>query len=65
MVDLLSIHGPLTTAELAGHLYPEQRDVKLRGQAAWAATKSAMDAGIIERREHNGVDKWALPQSAK
>lgn len=52
--------SPLTTAELGDHVYPDQKDSKLRYQNAWAVCRKLVPLGKIERREHNGVDKWHL-----
>jgi hypothetical protein len=52
--------GPLTTAELADHTYPDQPDKTKRRDACWQLSKDMLKAGQIERVEHNGVDKWAI-----
>ena len=59
LVTLLK-DGPLTTAEIGSHIYPEQLKTKLRSQAAWLLTKQCAEFGLIEKREHNGLDKWHL-----
>lgn len=57
--------GPLTTAELADHVYADQSDRTKRRDACWQVLKDMRSAGQVDRVEHNGVDKWALSQSAK
>lgn len=55
--------GPLTTSELADHAYADQPDKTKRRDACWQISKDMLKARQIQRVEHNGLDKWALPEA--
>ena len=52
--------GPLTTSELADHVYADQPDKTKRRDACWQLTRDMLKAKQVQRIEHNGIDKWAL-----
>ena len=63
LYDILARFGPLTTAEVGTHAYPEQRDGAKASGAASAVLQDMRRVGRVMRIEHNGLDKWqAVPQ---
>jgi len=65
-LNILREHGPLTSAELRGHVYKDEKDEKKRLQNFSALSLDMKRRGIIERREDPAthLDKWYLCEGA-
>lgn len=59
-LKILQDFGPLTHAELATHLHPDEKDVKKRGDSTYAVESDLRSKGLINRVSDNGLDKWAV-----
>lgn len=63
VIEILRTHGPLTTAEVAEHLYPDDHDKTARGQRAFSTLGPMRDRGQLEKRDDpaaGGISKWFL-----
>lgn len=60
VLGILGKFGPLTTAEVGTHAYPEQKDSKKAMGAAAAVLQDLRRKGLAERREDavSRLDKW-------
>lgn len=60
VLNILTKLGPLTTAEVGTHAYPQQKDSKKAMGAACAVLNDLRRKGLAERREEpsSRLDKW-------
>lgn len=61
-IDILTTHGPLTSAELRDHVYSGEKDPRKRMQNFSALSLDLRKRAIIERRTdpRTQLDKWHL-----
>lgn len=63
VIEILRTHGPLTTAEVAEHLYPDDENARVRTTRAFSTLGPMRDRGQLEKRDDpaaGGLSKWFL-----